>query len=56
MATGVPYRAETEGGLVIEGWQHGLDEDGALLLRDDEDRLHRVLSGELEVAGFSTRG
>jgi BirA family biotin operon repressor/biotin-[acetyl-CoA-carboxylase] ligase len=56
MATGVPYRAETDHGLVVEGWQHGLDEDGALLLRDSEDRLHRVLSGELEVAGFSTRG
>lgn len=54
MARDTPYRAETEGGRLVEGWQQGLAEDGALLLRDHEGLLHRVLSGELEVAGPGT--
>ena len=56
MARDTPYRAETDAGQVVEGWQQGLAEDGALLLRDEDGRLHRVLSGELEVAGFSPEG
>lgn len=56
MARGLPYWAETEEGLRVEGWQQGLDEDGALLLRDDDQRLHRVLSGELRVAGDGDEG
>ena len=32
---------------VLEGVALGLDPDGALLLRDDAQRVHRVVSGEL---------
>jgi BirA family biotin operon repressor/biotin-[acetyl-CoA-carboxylase] ligase len=37
----------TAAGAALEGVAVGLDPDGALLLRDDAGRVHRVLSGEI---------
>jgi BirA family biotin operon repressor/biotin-[acetyl-CoA-carboxylase] ligase len=48
MAPGVSARARVEGSDVI-GEVSGLDHDGALLLRDERGRLHRVRSGDVEV-------
>jgi BirA family biotin operon repressor/biotin-[acetyl-CoA-carboxylase] ligase len=45
MAPGLVARAAA--GLV--GIVEGLDDDGALLLRDDDGTLHRVRSGDVEV-------
>jgi BirA family transcriptional regulator, biotin operon repressor / biotin---[acetyl-CoA-carboxylase] ligase len=48
MATGVSARARCAG-IELCGEVAGLDGDGALLLRDDHGRLHRVRSGDVEV-------
>jgi BirA family biotin operon repressor/biotin-[acetyl-CoA-carboxylase] ligase len=45
-ALGLPCRVEREG-EVIEGVTAGIDEQGALLVRDARGGLRRVLSGEL---------
>jgi BirA family biotin operon repressor/biotin-[acetyl-CoA-carboxylase] ligase len=47
MAPGLAARATIDG-AAFEGEVAGLDGDGALLLRDDTGRLHRVRSGEVE--------
>jgi BirA family transcriptional regulator, biotin operon repressor / biotin---[acetyl-CoA-carboxylase] ligase len=47
MAPGLAARATIDG-AALEGEVAGLDGDGALLLRDDTGRLHRVRSGEVE--------
>jgi BirA family biotin operon repressor/biotin-[acetyl-CoA-carboxylase] ligase len=39
----------------IEGVIEGLDDDGALLLRDDRGQLHRVTAGDVETAGLGQR-
>lgn len=51
MALGLAARATpTSGvGVPVEGVVEGLDEDGALLLRDDDGRVHKVMSGDVEV-------
>jgi len=55
MATGLVARATVDGALMV-GEVAGLDGDGALLLRDDAGRLHRVRSGDVEgVAPGSSR-
>jgi BirA family transcriptional regulator, biotin operon repressor / biotin---[acetyl-CoA-carboxylase] ligase len=48
MAHGLSARATVEGAPLV-GEVAGLDDDGALLLRDDHGQLHRVLSGDVEV-------
>lgn len=48
MAAGVVARARCAG-AELRGEVAGLDGDGALLLRDDLGRLHRVRSGDVEV-------
>jgi BirA family transcriptional regulator, biotin operon repressor / biotin---[acetyl-CoA-carboxylase] ligase len=48
MAAGVAARARCAGAELC-GVVAGLDGDGALLLRDDLGRLHRVRSGDVEV-------
>ena len=48
MATGLAARATIHGAPLI-GEVAGLDNDGALLLRDDAGHLHRVRSGDVEV-------
>ncbi len=48
MAIGLAARATVDGAPLV-GEVHGLDPDGALLLRDDSGRVHRVRSGEVEV-------
>jgi biotin-(acetyl-CoA carboxylase) ligase len=35
------------GGAPLEGVALGVDDDGALRLRDDDGRIHRIISGEL---------
>jgi BirA family biotin operon repressor/biotin-[acetyl-CoA-carboxylase] ligase len=47
MATGLAARATVDG-VPLVGDVAGLDTDGALLLRDDTGRLHRVRSGDVE--------
>jgi BirA family biotin operon repressor/biotin-[acetyl-CoA-carboxylase] ligase len=51
MALGLSARATpTSGvGIPVEGVVEGLDEDGALLLRDDDGHVHKVMSGDVEV-------
>jgi len=48
MAIGLSARATVDGAPLV-GSMHGLDPDGALLLRDDTGRIHRVRSGDVEV-------
>ena len=48
MAAGIAARARVDG-AELSGEVAGLDGDGALLLRDDLGRLHRVRSGDVEV-------
>ena len=48
MAPGLAARATIDGASMV-GEVAGLDGDGALLLRDDTGRLHRVRSGDVEV-------
>ncbi len=48
MATGLAARATIDGAPLL-GQMEGLDLDGALLLRDDSGRVHRVHAGEVEV-------
>ncbi|HET7504155.1 MAG TPA: biotin--[acetyl-CoA-carboxylase] ligase [Kofleriaceae bacterium] len=48
MATGLRGRARIDGADVT-GEIAALDDDGALVLRDDRGRLHRVRSGDVEV-------
>jgi len=48
MAIGLAARATIDGAPFV-GSVHGLDLDGALLLRDDTGRIHRVRSGDVEV-------
>jgi BirA family transcriptional regulator, biotin operon repressor / biotin---[acetyl-CoA-carboxylase] ligase len=48
MAIGLAARATIDGAPVV-GSMHGLDLDGALLVRDDTGRIHRVRSGDVEV-------
>jgi BirA family biotin operon repressor/biotin-[acetyl-CoA-carboxylase] ligase len=48
MAIGLSARA-TIGGSALVGEVAGLDDDGALLLRDRDGALHRVRSGDVEV-------
>jgi len=48
MALGIAARATVDGNSVL-GVVWGLDDDGALLLRDDEGTIHRVRSGDVEV-------
>jgi BirA family biotin operon repressor/biotin-[acetyl-CoA-carboxylase] ligase len=48
MAPGLSARATVDGAPLI-GHVQGLDQDGALLLRDDSGRVHRVRSGDVEV-------
>ena len=50
MAHGLEARAMRESdGAPLVGHVSGLDSDGALLLRDDSGRVHRVRAGEVEV-------
>jgi hypothetical protein len=37
------------GGAVVDGEAAGLDEGGALLLREPGGRIHKVRSGDVEV-------
>jgi BirA family biotin operon repressor/biotin-[acetyl-CoA-carboxylase] ligase len=46
-ALGTRYRVKTGGTDEIVGVTLGLDGDGALRLRDDQGRVHRVVSGEV---------
>jgi BirA family biotin operon repressor/biotin-[acetyl-CoA-carboxylase] ligase len=48
MAVGLSARATIDGAPLV-GAVAGLDLDGALLLRDDHGKLHRVRSGDVEV-------
>ena len=48
MAHGLAARATVDG-AALTGEVAGLDPDGALLLRDEAGRLHRVQSGDVEV-------
>lgn len=48
MAIGLAARATVDGAPLV-GSVHGLDLDGALLLRDQTGRIHRVRSGDVEV-------
>jgi BirA family biotin operon repressor/biotin-[acetyl-CoA-carboxylase] ligase len=48
MAHGLAARA-TVAGTAVVGDVEGLDDDGALLLRDGDGQLHRVRSGDVEV-------
>jgi BirA family biotin operon repressor/biotin-[acetyl-CoA-carboxylase] ligase len=48
MAIGLSARATVDGAPLV-GAVAGLDQDGALLLRDDLGNLHRVRSGDVEV-------
>jgi BirA family biotin operon repressor/biotin-[acetyl-CoA-carboxylase] ligase len=48
MAIGLSARATIDGAPLV-GAVAGLDHDGALLLRDDHGKLHRVRSGDVEV-------
>lgn len=48
MAIGLSARATIDGAPLV-GSVAGLDQDGALLLRDDHGNLHRVRSGDVEV-------
>ena len=48
MALGLAARATVDG-TPLDGIVFGLDDDGALLLRDGAGELHRVRSGDVEV-------
>lgn len=48
MARGLSARAVIDG-TVLTGELAGIDQDGALLLRDDTGTMHRVRSGDVEV-------
>lgn len=48
MAPGLAARATVDG-APLEGQMEGLDADGALLVRDDSGRVHRVRAGDVEV-------
>jgi BirA family biotin operon repressor/biotin-[acetyl-CoA-carboxylase] ligase len=48
MAHGLSARAVIDG-TALTGELAGIDPDGALLLRDDTGRMHRVRSGDVEV-------
>jgi BirA family transcriptional regulator, biotin operon repressor / biotin---[acetyl-CoA-carboxylase] ligase len=48
MALGLAARATIDGES-LEGHVEGLDEEGALLLRDDDGHVHKVRSGDVEV-------
>lgn len=49
MALGIAARATVDGGISVVGVVWGLDDDGALLLRDAEGAIHRVRSGDVEM-------
>ncbi len=49
MARGLAVRAELHG-APLAGEAAGLDDDGALLVRDAEGRLHRIRSGDVDAA------
>jgi BirA family biotin operon repressor/biotin-[acetyl-CoA-carboxylase] ligase len=50
MALGLVARATPSGvGTALEGVVEGLDDEGALLLRDDDGNVHKVRSGDVEV-------
>jgi BirA family biotin operon repressor/biotin-[acetyl-CoA-carboxylase] ligase len=53
MAVGLSARATVDG-EALTGEVQGLDLDGALLLRDDSGRVHRVRSGDVEVIRATT--
>ena len=53
MALGLSARATIDG-EALTGEVQGLDLDGALLLRDDSGRVHRVRSGDVEVIRATT--
>src|SRR5439155_23901400 len=53
MALGLSARATVDGEQ-LTGEVQGLDLDGALLLRDDSGRVHRVRSGDVEVIRATT--
>lgn len=44
-------RVQVTGGVSLLGTAEAIDETGALLVRDDEGQLHRVLSGDVSVRG-----
>ncbi|MEA2700026.1 MAG: BirA family transcriptional regulator [Myxococcales bacterium] len=46
-AIGARCRVRTADGSDVEGVSLGLDPDGALRVRDDDGRVHRVVSGEV---------
>jgi BirA family biotin operon repressor/biotin-[acetyl-CoA-carboxylase] ligase len=48
MAIGLVARATVDG-TPLTGWVWGLDDDGALLLRDGGGAIHRIRSGDVEV-------
>jgi len=52
MALGLSARATVDG-APLTGVVWGLDEDGALLLRDNDGAVHRVRSGDVEVVTSS---
>jgi BirA family biotin operon repressor/biotin-[acetyl-CoA-carboxylase] ligase len=51
MAVGLMARAMSSAGVggPFEGVVEGLDEEGALLLRDDDGQVHKVRSGDVEM-------
>jgi BirA family transcriptional regulator, biotin operon repressor / biotin---[acetyl-CoA-carboxylase] ligase len=49
MARGLTARATATDGAALVGEVVGLDRDGALLLRDDDGRVHRVRAGDVQV-------
>ena len=49
MARGLAVRA-TSGGAPVEGEAIGLDADGALFVRDAAGAVHRIRSGDVELA------
>ena len=51
MALGIAARATVDGNPLI-GVVWGLDDDGALLLRDGDGVIHRVRSGDVEVVSL----
>jgi BirA family biotin operon repressor/biotin-[acetyl-CoA-carboxylase] ligase len=53
MALGLSARATVDGEPLV-GELTGLDRDGALLLKDDSGRVHRVRSGDVEVIRATT--
>lgn len=44
-------RVRVSGGMELTGFAEKLDDTGALLVRDDDGQLHRVLAGDVSVRG-----